>query len=143
VAGFYSGGVEVVAELHFSSVKTRLESGEGMSFAEFAYPLMQCWDWWELYQQQGIQIQIGGSDQYGNILSGIEGIKLMNKTHHDPVIRQDKPNPLHEPMGITVPLLTTPSGEKFGKSAGNAIWLAHDMTSTFELYQVYCHSIRS
>jgi tyrosyl-tRNA synthetase len=108
-----------------------------MSFAEFTYPLMQSWDFWELYQQQGIQIQIGGSDQYGNILSGVEAIKYMNKTHHDPKIRQNNPDPLLEPIGFTVPLLTTPSGEKFGKSSGNAVWLSKDLTNVFDLYQVW------
>ncbi len=119
------------------SVKTRLESGDGMSFAEFTYPLMQCWDWWELYQQQGIQIQIGGSDQFGNILSGIEGLKYITKNHHDPALRMANLDVLHEPAGITVPLLTSSSGDKLGKSAGNAVWLSKDKTSTFELYQVY------
>ena len=135
-----------------------MKKGDGMSFAEFAYPLMQAWDWWQLYQQ-GVQIQIGGADQFGNILAGAEAIKYMVK--NDPEFldskraeeqrqisstksqdmppltpREEKVDISQEAMGFTVPLLTTSAGEKFGKSAGNAIWLDKEMTSTFDLYQV-------
>ncbi len=107
-----------------------------MSFAEFTYPLLQSWDWWHMYQTKGIQVQIGGSDQFGNIVAGIDAIKYIVKNHQDPDIRQDREDRQLTPYGFTVPLLTTASGEKFGKSAGNAIWLDKDMTSSFELYQV-------
>lgn len=113
-----------------------MKSGQGMALGEFLYPVLQSWDWWHMYHSKGIQVQIGGSDQYGNIIAGIEAIKYINKTHHDPDHRQVKEEFLNEPMGLTVPLLTTGSGEKFGKSLGNAIWLDKDMTSTFDLYQV-------
>jgi tyrosyl-tRNA synthetase len=147
-----------------NSVKNRMRHGDGMSFAEFTYPLLQAWDWWELYQR-GTQIQIGGADQFGNILAGAEAVKHLAK--HDPEYEQRKkigvrshPNQVNsavgteassqnasaqetesrnfknDPMGFTVPLLTTSAGEKFGKSAGNAIWLDEQMTSTFDLYQV-------
>ena len=89
-----------------------------------------------MYDTKHVQIQIGGSDQFGNIIAGIDAINYIRKTHYDPNVRQEKDDPLMRPMGFTVPLLTTASGEKFGKSAGNAIWLDKDMTSTFELYQV-------
>ncbi len=138
-------------------MKNKLEKGDGMSFAEFTYPIMQAWDWWELYKK-GIQLQIGGGDQFGNILAGAEAVKYMAK--HDPEFQAEKHagrlrDPVaqswppsasedaakakgisDDPMGFTVPLLTTSAGEKFGKSAGNAIWLDKDMTSTFDLYQV-------
>ena len=126
-----------------------------MSFAEFTYPIMQAWDWWELYQT-GTQLQIGGSDQFGNILAGAEAVKHM--AQHDPTwlnssqrvnnhttgVEAALPTALQkvippakiDPMGFTVPLLTTAAGDKFGKSAGNAIWLDKELTSTFELYQV-------
>lgn len=107
-----------------------------MSFAEFTYPLLQSWDWWHMYQTKGIQVQIGGSDQFGNIVAGIDAIKYIVKNHRDPDIRQDMEDRQLTPYGVTVPLLTTASGEKFGKSAGNAIWLDKDMTSSFDLYQV-------
>ena len=120
------------------SVKTRLEQGDGMSFAEFSYPLMQAWDWWVLFQK-GVQVQVGGSDQYGNILFGMDAVKTISRNTADEQARNPLKNHLDRPLGLTTPLLTSPSGEKFGKSAGNAIWLDKDMTSTFELYQV-CQS---
>ena len=114
-----------------------MNSGEGMSFAEFCYPLMQAWDWWQLFQK-GVQVQVGGSDQYGNILFGMEAVKEISKN----TVMQEVHNPLTDeldhPLGITTPLLTTGSGEKIGKTSGNAIWLDKDMTPTFELYQVSC-----
>ena len=119
-------------------VKTRLEQGDGMSFAEFSYPLMQAWDWWVLFRK-GVQVQVGGSDQYGNILFGMDAVKTVSRNTADEQSRNPLHNDLDKPLGLTTPLLTFPSGEKFGKSAGNAIWLDKDMTSTFELYQV-CQS---
>jgi tyrosyl-tRNA synthetase len=103
---------------------------EGMSFAEFCYPVLQAWDWWVMFRDHDVTMQIGGSDQYGNILSGIDGIKYALK------LQEDATKELPTPLGFTVPLLTTPSGEKFGKSAGNAIWLDKEQTSTFDLYGV-------
>ena len=122
------------------SVKRKMESGDGMSFSEFSYTILQSWDWWHMYKTKNIQVQIGGSDQYGNIIAGIDAINYIRKTHHNPDVRQDKEIFQMKPMGFTVPLLTTSSGEKFGKSAGNAIWLDQDMTTAFELYQVFPHS---
>ena len=113
-----------------------MENGDGMSFAEFSYPLVQAWDWWHMYHTKKIQLQIGGSDQYGNIIAGMDAVNYIRKTHYDPNIRQEKDDPLMKAMGFTTPLLTTASGEKFGKTAGNAVWLNTDMTSTFDLFQV-------
>lgn len=116
-----------------------MESGDGLSFGEFSYPVLQAYDWWHMYntfQMNGIQIQIGGSDQYGNIMAGIEAINYIRKNHYDPDVKRDRAGDNNKPMGFTVPLLTTSSGEKFGKSAGNAVWLDKDMTSPFDLYQV-------
>ena len=91
-----------------------------------------------MYSTKGIQLQIGGSDQFGNIIAGMDALNYIRKTHYDPLIRQEGTDDLLlKPMGFTVPLLTTASGEKFGKSAGNAVWLDREMTSTFELYQVH------
>ena len=114
-----------------------MEKGDGMSFAEFSYPVLQSWDWWYMYETKDIQLQIGGSDQYGNIIAGMDAIKYIAKNHYDPLVRQEKEDRTRLPMGFTTPLLTTTSGEKFGKSAGNAIWLDKEMTSIFELYQVF------
>jgi tyrosyl-tRNA synthetase len=113
-----------------------MKEGDGMSFAEFNYPLLQAWDWWYMYDTKGIQLQIGGADQYGNIVAGLDFVKYAAKHHPDPAARGGKDDPNLAPFGITVPLLTTAAGEKFGKSAQNAIWLNSEMTSTFDLYQV-------
>ena len=110
-----------------------------MSYAEFSYPVLQAWDFWQLYNEKKIQLQIGGADQYGNILAGVDAVKHIIKTHYDPLIRREKADPLIMPMGFTTPLLTTATGAKLGKSEGNAIWLGKDMLSTFELYQVNLH----
>jgi tyrosyl-tRNA synthetase len=146
------------------TVKNRMEKGDGMSFSEFAYPLMQAWDWWHLYQN-GVQVQIGGADQFGNILAGAEAVKLAAKTdegrhelssgmrrtkrvHAEVPDDEGLPSTPYEqshnvpndPLGFTVPLLTTAAGEKFGKSAGNAVWLDPDLTSSFDLYQFFLRS---
>ncbi|CAG8171462.1 unnamed protein product [Penicillium salamii] len=117
------------------TVKTRLE-GDGMSFAEFSYPLLQAWDWWTMFQK-GTQIQVGGADQYGNILFGMEAVKSISRNTADEQLRRPLDDKIDHPIGFTTPLLTAPNGEKFGKSAGNAIWLDKDLTSTFELYQFF------
>jgi len=110
-----------------------MEDGDGMSFAEFTYPLMQGWDWWHMYNTLGVQMQIGGSDQFGNILTGIETVKTVRESEGAPHLQ--KPSGFeHDPIGFTVPLLTDSSGVKFGKSAGNAVWLDQFETSAFDLY---------
>ncbi|KAL1965888.1 hypothetical protein VTN77DRAFT_5021 [Rasamsonia byssochlamydoides] len=118
------------------TVKTRLENGSGMSFAEFTYPLMQAWDWWELFQK-GTQVQVGGSDQFGNILFGMDAVKAISRNTAIEQARKPLDDDMDKPIGFTTPLLTTPSGEKYGKSAGNAVWLDKDLTSTFDLYQFW------
>ncbi|EER45183.1 tyrosyl-tRNA synthetase [Histoplasma capsulatum var. duboisii H88] len=122
------------------TVKNRLQSGKGMALSEFVYPLLQAWDWWQLIQQQNVLVQVGGSDQAGNIQFGMDATKPLMKASNE-YWRKHAPNPedreLLEPMGFTTPLLTTPSGQKFGKSAGNAVWLDQDMTSSFDLYQFF------
>ena len=132
-----------------SRVKNRMNGGNGMSFAEFSYPLLQGWDWWYMYQTKDIQVQVGGADQFGNILAGMDAVNHIRFTRplsegqsRDGRDMKKRENFLKHPMGFTVPLLTTSSGEKFGKSAGNAIWLDKDMTSPFDLYQVrYLHLV--
>lgn len=106
-----------------------------MSFAEFSYPLMQAWDWWVLFRK-GAQVQVGGTDQYGNILFGMDAVKSISRNTANEQDRDALHKDVDRPIGLTTPLLTTSSGEKLGKSAGNAVWLDKDMTSTFELYQV-------
>ncbi|RMZ77099.1 hypothetical protein DV737_g4556, partial [Chaetothyriales sp. CBS 132003] len=163
-------GIRVGPMLGRDSVKNRLEKGDGMSLAEFCYPLVQAWDWWELFQK-GVQVQIGGADQFGNILQGAEAVKYAASVDHphQEKLKQERiatnlrrqeqakekqagsqslcsgnatstPTITEDPLGFTVPLLTTSSGEKFGKSAGNAIWLDPDLTPPFELYQFFLRS---
>lgn len=125
------------------TVKNRLSKGDGMSYAEFSYPLFQGWDWWHLFQT-GTQVQIGGADQFGNILAGAEAVKKImqrDQAFHQKYIEDLKgTTATGDPLGFTVPLLTTSSGEKFGKSAGNAIWIDRQLTSSFELYQFFLRS---
>lgn len=110
-----------------------MTEGDGMSLGEFMYPLLQGWDFWHMYNKLGIQMQIGGSDQYGNITAGIDALKTIRETEEAPHLK--KPSTWdHEPVGFTVPLLTDASGAKFGKSAGNAVWLDEFKTTAFDLY---------
>ncbi|KAL8748860.1 MAG: hypothetical protein Q9199_008028 [Rusavskia elegans] len=136
-------GLRVGTMLGRDTARNKMESGDGLSFGEFSYPVLQAYDWWNMYntfQLNGVQLQIGGSDQYGNIMAGIEAVNYIRKNHYAPEHRQETDEFLKRPMGFTTPLLTTSSGEKFGKSAGNAIWLDKDMTSPFDLYQFFLRS---
>lgn len=108
-----------------------MEKGDGMSFSELTYPLLQGWDWWHMYRTMDVQVQIGGSDQYGNIVAGMDAVRYIAQSQQDGPLGGEA-----APMGLTVPLLTTASGEKFGKSAGNAVWLDRTITSPFDLYGV-------
>jgi tyrosyl-tRNA synthetase len=116
-----------------------MESGQGMAFSEFSYPLFQGYDWWHMYSKFGVQLQLGGSDQYGNICAGMDAVDHMRKFQETPV----EEDPLMATFGLTTPLLTTASGEKFGKSAGNAVWLDPEMLSSFDLYQVRTRNLSS
>ncbi|KAF2140820.1 uncharacterized protein K452DRAFT_251551 [Aplosporella prunicola CBS 121167] len=135
-----ASGIPLGPLLSRDTVKNRQKKGNGMSFAEFTYPLLQAWDWWHMFSHNRITIQVGGSDQFGNIVAGIDAINYVRRTVLEPLVQEQvlPPTPDKEymwaPYGITVPLLTTPSGEKFGKSAGNAIWLDKEMTSSYDLY---------
>src|ERR1700733_9838252 len=105
------------------SVRRRLEDREhGISYTEFSYMLLQAFDFLELHKAHGCTMQAGGSDQWGNITAGIELIRRVQGA---------------QAFGITFPLLATSSGEKFGKSAGNAIWLDPARTSPYQFYQYW------
>ncbi|HEX5196210.1 MAG TPA: tyrosine--tRNA ligase [Gaiellales bacterium] len=103
------------------SVRTRIE-GEGLSFTEFSYMVLQSYDFLHLERAHGCLLQIGGSDQYGNITAGIELIR-----------RADGAGA----AGQTVPLITDASGQKFGKSTGAAVWLDPERTSPYAFYQYW------
>ncbi|KOS19701.1 Tyrosine-tRNA ligase [Escovopsis weberi] len=115
------------------TVKRKMTGGDGMSLSEFIYPLLQGWDFWHVYSKLGIQMQIGGSDQYGNIIAGIESLKTIRESEEAPHMKMPS-DWKNEPIGFTVPLLTDSSGAKLGKSAGNAVWLDEFKTTPFELY---------
>ncbi|MGB9763534.1 MAG: tyrosine--tRNA ligase [Minisyncoccia bacterium] len=105
------------------TIKKRLESG--ISFTEFSYSLLQAYDFYYLFKKYNCELQIGGSDQWGNITSGIDLIKTLTKK---------------EVFGLTLPLITTSSGEKFGKSSGKAIWLDKKLTSPYQFYQFWINT---
>jgi tyrosyl-tRNA synthetase len=114
-----------------------MESGEGMAISEFSYPLFQAYDWWSMYHNKGVQMQIGGSDQYGNICAGMDAVSHMRKIRRLDSTEKEAEDPRLAAYGLTTPLLTTASGEKFGKSAGNAVWLDKTMMNSFDLYQYF------
>ena len=115
----------VNAMLNKDSVKSRIEREEqGISFTEFSYQLLQSMDFHHLFKNRGCNLQIGGSDQWGNITSGIDFIH--KKEGNDAVA-----------AGITIPLLVKANGEKFGKSESGAVWLSADKTSPFDFFQFW------
>ncbi|KAG0141939.1 hypothetical protein CROQUDRAFT_663190 [Cronartium quercuum f. sp. fusiforme G11] len=121
------------------SVKHRLESGAGISFTEFTYQLLQAYDFSILQSRHGCTVQLGGSDQYGNIMSGIEIMTKIGtfKEGCIPCSREIAEPESPNTYGVTMPLLTNSKGEKFGKSAGNALWLSSSLTPPVDLYQAF------
>ena len=111
--------------LTYDSVKLRLEREQPLSFIEFNYMVLQAYDFVELYRRYGCRLQMGGSDQWGNIVGGIE---LGRRT--DGI----------ELFGLTSPLLTTGSGAKMGKTAAGAVWLNPDMLSPYDYWQYWRNS---
>jgi len=119
------------------SVKSRLASDQGISFTEFSYQLLQAHDFYTLHHKYCCRLQIGGSDQWGNIVAGIDMIKRRRGDEHPPTSASPSDEDSEPAFGLTIPLLTTASGEKFGKSAGNAVWLDNNLTSVFDFYQFF------
>ena len=108
--------------LTFDSVKSRLEREQPLSFLEFNYMLLQAYDYMYLYKEYDCQLQLGGSDQWGNILSGIDLIKKVNNK---------------KTYAITSPLITNTDGSKMGKTVNGAIWLDNEKLNDFEFYQYW------
>ena len=103
--------------------KARIDNGKGLSFAEFTYTLLQGYDFWHLFKHHGVNLQIGGSDQWGNLVSGVELIRKKENA---------------EVYAMTAPLLINKStGRKFGKSEGGAVWLDENKTSVYKFYQFW------
>jgi tyrosyl-tRNA synthetase len=108
------------------SVRARLEDREqGISYTEFSYMVLQATDYLHLYDAYGCTVQIGGHDQWGNLTAGVDLIRRVREAHAH---------------ALTVPLITSSSGAKFGKSEGNALWLDPAMTSPYAMYQYWINS---
>jgi tyrosyl-tRNA synthetase len=103
------------------SVKARLEAG-GLSYTEFSYQVLQAYDYLELYQRYGCTLQIGGSDQWGNLVAGVDLIRRVAETS------------VH---ALATPLITKPDGTKYGKTEGGAIWISADLMSPYAFYQFW------
>ncbi len=103
-------------------VRSRIDSEEGISFTEFSYQLLQAYDFYHLRTEYGVEVQAGGSDQWGNIVSGIDLIRKLGK---------------EGAYGLTFPLLTRSDGKKFGKTEEGTIWLAADKCSPYQFYQYF------
>lgn len=102
------------------SVRRRMESDEGLSFTEFSYQLLQGYDFYHLNKEHGVSVQLGGSDQWGNITAGTDLVRRLGGG---------------EVMGLTFPLLTKSDGKKFGKSEEGTVWLSRDKFSPYQFYQ--------
>ncbi|KAJ3005912.1 tyrosyl-tRNA synthetase [Thoreauomyces humboldtii] len=118
------------------SVRNRLESPEGISFTEFSYQLLQAYDFHHLHRHHGCTLQLGGSDQWGNIMAGLDVIRRKaGRVSITAAEQETEAEPLA--YGLTMPLVTTAKGEKFGKSEGNAVWLDPARCSPYEFYQFF------
>jgi len=116
----------VNAMMQRDSVKNRLgREGEGISYTEFSYMLLQAYDFLELFRRYQCTIQVGGSDQWGNMVSGIDLIRRLDS---------------QQAFVLTVPLITRSDGLKFGKTTDGAIWLDSDMTSPYRFYQFWLNT---
>ena len=113
------------AMLAKEAVKRRIESEEGISYTEFSYALLQAYDYLELYDRFGCTLQMGGSDQWGNITSGMDLIRRVRgvKTH-----------------GLVLPLIMTSAGTKFGKTEAGTVWLDPALTTPYEFYQFWLNA---
>jgi tyrosyl-tRNA synthetase len=103
------------------SVRARLEAG-GISYTEFSYQILQAYDYLELFRRHGCTLQLGGSDQWGNLVAGVD------------LIRRVEGASAH---ALATPLITRPDGTKYGKTEGGAIWLSPDLTSPYAFYQFW------
>ncbi|MEM1277843.1 MAG: tyrosine--tRNA ligase [Pseudomonadota bacterium] len=112
--------------LSFESVKSRLDREQSLSFLEFNYMILQAYDFMELNRRYGCLLQMGGSDQWGNIVNGIELSRRMSDA---------------QVWGLTSPLLTKADGSKMGKSASGAVWLNADMLSAYEFWQFWRNTL--
>ena len=108
--------------LTFDSVRLRLEREQSLSYMEFNYMILQAYDFYQLFKKNNCILQIGGSDQWGNIVNGVELIRRVLKK---------------ESFGLTSPLITLASGSKMGKTEKGAVWLNEQMFSTYDYWQFW------
>ena len=118
--------------LTFDSVRLRLEREQPLTFLEFNYMILQSFDFRELYRRHGVRLQMGGSDQWGNIVSGVE---LVRRTERADEGRAEAGGV--QVFGLTTPLITTAGGAKMGKTARGAVWLAPDRLPAYEYWQFW------
>ena len=111
--------------LTFESVKLRLEREQSLSYMEFNYMILQAYDFYQLFRKNNCILQIGGSDQWGNILNGVELIRR--------ILQKDS-------FGLTTPLITLSSGAKMGKTEKGAVWLNEDLYSPYDYWQFWRNS---
>ena len=136
--------------LSFESVKIRLDRQQSLSFLEFNYMILQAYDFYKLNADHNCVLQIGGSDQWGNIVNGVELTRRKNiwDDLHDPKVAktiyqtEDELNTAinvkeKSAFGLTTPLLTTSDGKKMGKTANGAVWLSNEMLDEFEYFQYF------
>lgn len=116
--------IKIASMLNRTSLKKRLDSKESINLNEFLYQVIQAYDFFHLYKTQNVNMQIGGSDQWGNITLGLDFISKSKCKNQNKDI-----------FALTIPLLTNKKNEKFGKSSGNALFIKKDLTSPFKLYQ--------
>lgn len=132
----YGKHIRVSQMLARDSILSRLESQQGIGFNEFTYQILQAYDFWHLFKTHGVNVQVGGNDQWGNITAGTDLISRVQR-HFGGVSPEKTEAPAY---GMTVPLLTTPSGQKFGKSAGNAVFISEKLTTPFQMFQFFINS---
>lgn len=132
----YGTHIRVSQMLARDSILSRLQSQQGIGFNEFAYQVLQAYDFWHLFKNEGVNIQLGGNDQWGNITAGTDFISRVQRQFGG-LGKKGAELPAY---GMTVPLLTTASGEKFGKSAGNAVFISSKLTTPYQLYQFFVNA---
>ncbi|CCK67866.1 tyrosine--tRNA ligase MSY1 KNAG_0A01770 [Huiozyma naganishii CBS 8797] len=131
----YGGHIRVQAMLARDSVSSRLAQPQtGLGFNEFTYQILQAYDFYHLYTEQGVSVQVGGNDQWGNITAGID---LIERVRAETARGESKKATSLPATAITCPLLTTSSGQKFGKSAGNAVFIDKSINTPYDIYQFF------
>lgn len=121
------------------SVRERLHNrDQGISYTEFSYMILQAYDYAHLHKQLGVTVQIGGSDQWGNITAGMDLIRKLRGADEEAALKAEREH--HGPFGLTTHLVTKADGGKFGKSESGAVWCTADRTSPYAMYQFWLNT---